>query len=231
MNVQIYLAIKIIQILILNPNRINWIIFYTLWSSGWFYAPHPKNVCPHKDINTLLSTFKCHQVARWLQSHMNGVNWVSSSLHRSSLKYSLFSNIKRSKMIKVLWPFYIKTKPLHKSILEQRRGTPWTSCQFNTGLTYRDRQPSTLTFTPTGTLESPITRQFLDWGRNSNSGPSCCEATALTTAPPCHPHFLSSHIIYYHIVKPYERVACGLQGLYNGRRNLGTLVEHPWLYD
>ena len=32
------------------------------------------------------------------------------------------------------------------------RGTPWTGRQTITGLTHRDRQPFTLTFTPTGNL-------------------------------------------------------------------------------
>ena len=38
----------------------------------------------------------------------------------------------------------------------QRWGSPWTSCHFITGLTYRDKQPSTPTFTPRGNLEWPI---------------------------------------------------------------------------
>ena len=38
-------------------------------------------------------------------------------------------------------------------IIGRRRGTPWTSRQFITGLTYRDKQPSTLTFTPMANLE------------------------------------------------------------------------------
>ena len=41
----------------------------------------------------------------------------------------------------------------YPSVVGQRWGTPWTSCQFITGLTYRDEQPFTLTFTPTGNLE------------------------------------------------------------------------------
>ncbi len=36
------------------------------------------------------------------------------------------------------------------------RGSPRTSCQFITGLTYSGKQPLTLTFTPTGNLESPV---------------------------------------------------------------------------
>ena len=59
------------------------------------------------------------------------------------------------------------------SIIGQRRGTPWTSRQFITGLTYRDEQPFTLTFTSTGNLESPINLppayMFLDCGRNSEN--------------------------------------------------------------
>ena len=38
----------------------------------------------------------------------------------------------------------------------ERQGTPWTGHQTITGLTHRDRQPFTLTFTPTANLESPI---------------------------------------------------------------------------
>ncbi len=79
-----------------------------------------------------------------------------------------------------------------------------------TGLTYRDTQPLTLTFTPTGNLESPInlTCMSLDCGRkpeypekthaeHANSTqkgprwpagsypePSCCEASHRTTMPP-----------------------------------------------
>ncbi len=36
------------------------------------------------------------------------------------------------------------------------QGTPWTCSQFIARLTYRDKQPFTLTFKPTGSLESPI---------------------------------------------------------------------------
>ena len=44
----------------------------------------------------------------------------------------------------------------YPSIFGRKRGTPWTSCHFIAGLTYKDKQPSTLTFTPMGNLESPI---------------------------------------------------------------------------
>ncbi len=37
----------------------------------------------------------------------------------------------------------------------RRRGSPWTSRQFITGLTYGDKQPFMLTFAPTINLESP----------------------------------------------------------------------------
>ncbi len=40
--------------------------------------------------------------------------------------------------------------------IRQGRSTPRTSHQFITGLTYRDKQPSTLTFTLMGNLVSPI---------------------------------------------------------------------------
>ncbi len=47
------------------------------------------------------------------------------------------------------------------------RGAPWTSRQFIAGLTCRDKRPFTLTFTPTGNLESLInlTSMSLDWER------------------------------------------------------------------
>ena len=53
----------------------------------------------------------------------------------------------------------------------RRRGTPWTGRQTITGLTHRDRQPFTLTFTPTGNLESTInlTCMSLDCGRKSEN--------------------------------------------------------------
>ncbi|XP_049444776.1 uncharacterized protein LOC125896339 isoform X2 [Epinephelus fuscoguttatus] len=38
----------------------------------------------------------------------------------------------------------------------ERQGTPWTGRQTIAGLTHRDKQPFTLTFTPTDNLESPI---------------------------------------------------------------------------
>ena len=86
----------------------------------------------------------------------------------------------------------------------------WTSRQSISGLIYRDKQPSSLTFKPMGNLEWPVTlspslhvfglwdeaivprenprrhgknmqthRKALTW--ELNPGPSCCEATALTT--------------------------------------------------
>ena len=45
---------------------------------------------------------------------------------------------------------------VYLSILGRRWGRPWTSCQFIAGLTYRDKQPSTLIFTPTDNLMWPI---------------------------------------------------------------------------
>ena len=49
----------------------------------------------------------------------------------------------------------------------RRQGTPWTGHQTITGLTHRDRQSFTLTFTPTGNLESTVnlTCMSLDCGR------------------------------------------------------------------
>ena len=53
--------------------------------------------------------------------------------------------------------------------LGERRGSPWTGRQCFTGPTYRDKQPFTLTFTPTVNLESPmnltLTCMSLDCGR------------------------------------------------------------------
>ncbi len=48
-----------------------------------------------------------------------------------------------------------------------RVGSPWTSRQTITGLTYRDKQSFMLTFTPTSNLESPINLNYmsLDCGR------------------------------------------------------------------
>ncbi len=97
--------------------------------------------------------------------------------------------------------------------------TPWTSRQIITGLTHRDIQPFTLTFTPMGNLESPINlhifglweeagvprenprrhgenmqtphREALSHDWESNAEPSYCEAPVLTTVPltPCHPTY------------------------------------------
>ena len=52
-------------------------------------------------------------------------------------------------------PWLIKPPALSWSLSQHHRakaGSPWTNCQFITGLTYRDEQP----FTLTGNLESPI---------------------------------------------------------------------------
>ncbi len=51
----------------------------------------------------------------------------------------------------------------------QGRGAPWTSHQFIARLTYRDKQPFTLTVTPTGNLESPVnlTHTSLDCGKKT----------------------------------------------------------------
>ncbi len=48
--------------------------------------------------------------------------------------------------------------------LGEQRGTPWTGRQSVTGPTYRDRQPLTLTFTPTGNLESPVNLTCMSLG-------------------------------------------------------------------
>ena len=91
------------------------------------------------------------------------------------------------------------------SVRGRRWGTPaapWTS-QFITGLTYRDEQPFTLTFTftPTGNLESPINLHVYTWTvgmkpekTHADAGRTCKLRTetsqlgfnpARTTAPPC----------------------------------------------
>ena len=41
-------------------------------------------------------------------------------------------------------------------MLGERRGIAWTDSQFITALTHGHKQPFMLTFTPTGSLESPI---------------------------------------------------------------------------
>lgn len=49
-------------------------------------------------------------------------------------------------------------------------GTAWTTCQFITGLVYKDNPPFTLKFTPTGNLEEPVNLScmFLNCGRAEN---------------------------------------------------------------
>ena len=68
----------------------------------------------------------------------------------------------------------------------RRRGTPWTGRQSIAGLTHRDRQPFTLTFTPTGNLESTInlTCMSLDCGRK----PEYPEKTHANTGRTCKLH-------------------------------------------
>lgn len=50
------------------------------------------------------------------------------------------------------------------------RGTAWTTCQFITGLVYKDNPPFTLKFTPTGNLEEPVNLSCmcLNCGRAEN---------------------------------------------------------------
>ncbi len=45
----------------------------------------------------------------------------------------------------------------------QGRVTPWTSSQFITELTYREKLAYMLTFTPTGNLESQINQTCISW--------------------------------------------------------------------
>ncbi len=88
--------------------------------------------------------------------------------------------------------------------LGKRQGTPLTGHQLITGLTHRAKQLFTLTFTSTGNLGCKLTIMSLDCGNpcrhatckshtkrpGSNTKPSCCEATVLTTPSPC--NFLSN---------------------------------------
>ena len=80
--------------------------------------------------------------------------------------------------------FSIKQKCEGKSRATNKKETKIIS--VFTGLTFRDKQPFTLT--PTGNLESPIdlhTQKRLD--SDSNLGLSCCEATVLRhNATPSH---------------------------------------------
>ncbi|XP_078019577.1 dynein axonemal assembly factor 3 isoform X1 [Epinephelus lanceolatus] len=79
---------------------------------------------------------------------------------------------------------------LSQLTLDEGRGTPWTGHQTITGL--RDRQPFTLTFTPTGNLESPInlTCVFLDSGRK----PEYPQKTHTDTRRTCKPGILAATI-------------------------------------
>ncbi len=90
------------------------------------------------------------------------------------------------------------------------QSSPWTSHLYIAGLTYRDKQPFTLTFTPTDYSESPVNKhtfrlweeawkpgenpcrhgenmqtphkKVLPQGMGLNTGPSYCEATVLHRA-------------------------------------------------
>ena len=44
--------------------------------------------------------------------------------------------------------------------LSVKAGSPWMSHQFMAGLTYRDKQPSTLTFTLTDNLVGPMVQNM-----------------------------------------------------------------------
>jgi len=129
--------------------------------------------------------------------------------------------------------------------LGERRGTPWTDCQSITR-PHRDKWERTI-------LETPInlTCMFLDGGRtwrepthtqgehaNStqkgpsrelNLEPSCCEATLLTTTPPCSPPqgiYPSIHFLYRQSV---GRVVGGLEPIpaIIGRKAGYTLDRSP----
>ena len=105
----------------------------------------------------------------------------------------------------------------------ERQGTPWTGRQSITG-PHRDKQPHTLTLTSKDNLELSINLTCMFFGRweearvpgenprihgaehaNStqkgpswelNLEPSCCEATVLTTTPPCSPSLMWNTFFY-----------------------------------
>lgn len=52
----------------------------------------------------------------------------------------------------------------------ERWGTPRTGCQSVTGLTHRNRQPCTLTFTCTGNLEPPINLHVFGLSEETHAG-------------------------------------------------------------
>jgi len=86
---------------------------------------------------------------------------------------------------------------------------------------HRDRQPFTLTFTPTGNLEinEPAAclwtvggsqrEPTLPRGEHANSTqkdrPSCCEATVLATTPPCNSSLVSCFLLSF--AKTYDDVS------------------------
>lgn len=90
-------------------------------------------------------------------------------------------------------------------IQAERLGTRQTGCQSISGLMQTDRQTSNLTFAPMANLKSPINLTCMclavggSWNTQThaatqkdpsqpvdlNQGPSCCEITALITAPLC----------------------------------------------
>ena len=57
-------------------------------------------------------------------------------------------------------------------------------------------------------------------GPETNPGPSCCEATALTTAPPCRPHLIYKlvdlYMYQYHVTAGYiqsnQSILCFVAG-------------------
>ena len=118
------------------------------------------------------------------------------------------------------------------SVSQDRVVLPCPNCHFITGLTKRDKKPLTFTSTDIleGPLAWPPVCMFLGCGRKSeyterthagtgrtwqlctetpghriqesNPGPSCCEATVLTTAPLC---WISQLSVCWTVVKDKGR--------------------------
>ena len=123
-----------------------------------------------------------------------------------------------------------------------RQGTPWTSHQFITGLTCRDEQPFTLTFTftPMGNLESPINLppvyMFLDCGRKwrkpmRTRGEHANSTQCTSTAPPCRPlttviiTITTQHCPYFHAFSSIR-----LSMILWSWRNSHTNAKPSWIW-
>ena len=96
-----------------------------------------------------------------------------------------------------------------------KAGSPWTSHQFITGLRYRDRQPSSLTFTftPTGKLEWPNNltlslHVFGLWEETGEPRENPCRHRENMQTP--HRNTLTQNLIYIGIFFIYIHI-----GMYN----------------